>query len=387
MEWNLKASSWDLSGIEEATALPNIETMEESNRFGVYKTKGEFSVDLKLGQVGNSATESSSSLLPLSKDVSASSVSKIASPSSSSGSFKRARAVNNTTLTVSCLVDGCNSDLSNCRDYHRRHKVCELHSKTPEVSIGGLKQRFCQQCSRFHSLDQFDERKRSCRKRLDGHNKRRRKPQPEPITRPAGSFLSNYQGTQLLPFSSSTAMVNSPWSNGLISSCESGMLHIHNQHQQVPVLDKQDLFLGSTATSYGEGKQLQFLHTDNNIPSLHNPNTSLLRTSNKMFCDSLTNSSVNESPCALSLLSSSQTHTPENGLNQMVQQQQQTHSMSLMQPLGLSLHGNNNNSFESMDRVLVPNGSESDHCSSLYNLASDGSQGNEAPQLFPYQWE
>lgn len=46
---------------------------------------------------------------------------------------------------------------------------------------------------RFHSLEQFDERKRSCRKRLDGHNRRRRKPQPEPHTRP-GSFLSNYQG-------------------------------------------------------------------------------------------------------------------------------------------------------------------------------------------------
>lgn len=31
---------------------------------------------------------------------------------------------------------------------------------------------------RFHLLVEFDEVKRSCRKRLDGHNKRRRKPQP-----------------------------------------------------------------------------------------------------------------------------------------------------------------------------------------------------------------
>ncbi|PNX96223.1 squamosa promoter-binding-like protein 13A-like [Trifolium pratense] len=378
MDWNLKASSWDLGGIEEAT-LPNIETTmeeqeEESNRFG------KFSVDLKLGQVENSVTDqSSSSPLPLCKDAIV--VSKMASPSSS-GSSKRARAINNTTLSVSCLVDGCNSDLSNCRDYHRRHKVCELHSKTPEVTIGGLKQRFCQQCSRFHSLDQFDERKRSCRKRLDGHNRRRRKPQPEPITRPAGSFLSNYQGTQLLPFSSSTTMVNSAWSSsGLITSCESGRLHIHNnqQNQQLHVVDKQDHFLGSTATTYGEGKQLQFLHNDNT----NNNNTPFLRTSSKMFCDSLTTSSVHESPRALSLLSSSQTHTSHS-------MAQQPHSMSLMQPpLGLSLHGNNNNnnSFESMDRVLVPNGNESDHCSSLYNIGSDGSQSNDAPQLYPYQWE
>ena len=186
----------------------------------------------------------------------------------------------------------------------------------------------------------------------------------------------------MLPFSSSTAMVNSAWSSGLITSCESGRLHIHNQNQQVHVVDKQDIFPGSTQTSYGEGKQLQFLHNDNNNPSLHNETTPLLRTSSKMFCDSLT-TSVHESPCALSLLSSSQTHTPDNGLNQMVQQ---PHSMSRMQPLGLSLHGNNN-SFESLDRVLVPNGNESDHCSSLYNMGSEGSQGNDAPQLFPYQWE
>lgn len=46
---------------------------------------------------------------------------------------------------------------------------------------------------RFHSLEEFDEGKRSCRKRLDGHNRRRRKPQPEPLSR-SGSFLSNYQG-------------------------------------------------------------------------------------------------------------------------------------------------------------------------------------------------
>jgi hypothetical protein len=153
MDWNLKASSWDLEGIEEAT-LPNIEIMEEeeeSNRFG------KFSVDLKLGQVENSVTDqSSSSPLPLCKD-SAIVVSKMASSPSCSGSYKRARTINNTTLSVSCLVDGCNSDLSNCRDYHRRHKVCELHSKTPEVTIAGLKQRFCQQCSRYHILYLYSE--------------------------------------------------------------------------------------------------------------------------------------------------------------------------------------------------------------------------------------
>ncbi|XP_052205919.1 teosinte glume architecture 1-like isoform X2 [Diospyros lotus] len=135
--------------------------------------------------------------------------------SSSSGPSKRAKAPGNGTRVVSCLVDECNSDLSQCREYHRRHKVCELHSKTPRVTIGGREQRFCQQCSRFHSLVEFDEGKRSCRKRLDGHNRRRRKPQSESISRNTGTFLSNQQGTTLLSFSSpqlhASSIMNSAW--------------------------------------------------------------------------------------------------------------------------------------------------------------------------------
>ncbi|XP_066391900.1 squamosa promoter-binding-like protein 18 [Miscanthus floridulus] len=47
----------------------------------------------------------------------------------------------------SCAVDGCKADLSKCRDYHRRHKVCEAHSKTPVVVVAGHEMLFCQQCS------------------------------------------------------------------------------------------------------------------------------------------------------------------------------------------------------------------------------------------------
>ncbi|KAI8529785.1 hypothetical protein RHMOL_Rhmol11G0000400 [Rhododendron molle] len=46
----------------------------------------------------------------------------------------------------------------------------------------------------FNSLEEFNDGKRSCRKRLDGHNRRRRKPQTEPLSR-AGSFLSNDEGS------------------------------------------------------------------------------------------------------------------------------------------------------------------------------------------------
>jgi hypothetical protein len=47
-----------------------------------------------------------------------------------------------------CQVEGCHVPLLNAKDYHRRHKVCEMHSKAPRVVVLGLEQRFCQQCSR-----------------------------------------------------------------------------------------------------------------------------------------------------------------------------------------------------------------------------------------------
>ncbi|KMZ66122.1 hypothetical protein ZOSMA_2G01340 [Zostera marina] len=121
------------------------------------------------------------------------------SSSSGAGQPKRHRQPTNGSHNVACLVDGCKSDLSNCRDYHRRHKVCETHSKTPVVLIGGQEQRFCQQCSRFHLLIEFDEIKRSCRKRLDGHNRRRRKPQPDPFS---GNLHINPQASGFTLYSS-----------------------------------------------------------------------------------------------------------------------------------------------------------------------------------------
>ncbi|KAL1539233.1 squamosa promoter-binding-like protein 16 [Salvia divinorum] len=142
--------------------------------------------------------------------------------SSSSASCKRAKAPQ-TVVAAQCLVDGCDADLRLCRDYHRRHKVCEAHSKTPKVTIAGREQRFCQQCSRFHSLAEFDEGKRSCRKRLDGHNRRRRKPQPPPDH--ASALLQG--GGTLVSFTTP----HSSWGGlGL------GLHHHHHHHHQDNVL-------------------------------------------------------------------------------------------------------------------------------------------------------
>ncbi|KQK16095.1 squamosa promoter-binding-like protein 13 [Brachypodium distachyon] len=75
----------------------------------------------------------------------------------------------------SCQAERCPADLTEAKRYHRRHKVCEAHAKAAVVLVAGLRQRFCQQCSRFHELLEFDDTKRSCRRRLAGHNERRRK--------------------------------------------------------------------------------------------------------------------------------------------------------------------------------------------------------------------
>ncbi|CAH2039391.1 unnamed protein product [Thlaspi arvense] len=93
--------------------------------------------------------------------------------------YRRSRpgelGMGNSLSTPRCQAEGCNADLSHAKHYHRRHKVCEYHSKASTVVAAGLSQRFCQQCSRFHLLSEFDNGKRSCRKRLADHNRRRRK--------------------------------------------------------------------------------------------------------------------------------------------------------------------------------------------------------------------
>lgn len=82
-----------------------------------------------------------------------------------------------------CQVEGCHVALLNAKEYHRRHRVCDMHSKAPKVMLLGLDQRFCQQCSRFHVVSEFDDSKRSCRRRLAGHNERRRKSSHLSVTR------------------------------------------------------------------------------------------------------------------------------------------------------------------------------------------------------------
>ncbi|KVI02198.1 Transcription factor, SBP-box [Cynara cardunculus var. scolymus] len=90
------------------------------------------------------------------------------------GSGKReTAAINGGRMTPSCCqVDSCAADLAVAKRYHRRHKVCEVHSKAPVVVVAGILQR-------FHEVSEFDDARRSCRSRLAGHNERRRKSSSE----------------------------------------------------------------------------------------------------------------------------------------------------------------------------------------------------------------
>lgn len=259
------------------------------------------------------------------------------SSASLSGSSKRAKALGSISQVAHCLVDGCNADLSQCREYHRRHKVCELHSKTAKVTIGGREQRFCQQCSRFHSLAEFDEGKRSCRKRLDGHNRRRRKPQPE-LSRNSGLLFSSPQGTRLLSFSPPqifpSAVVSSTWTAAV--KPENDVVLFNNQ-SNLNYVDRQNSFPESSSSvhSYKGVNRFQFMQgTDNNhLPEasicqpLLDPNARSGHTNSgqKMFSDGL--NQVIHSDRALSLLSSATAVTREIGFSPMVQQQQQPESI------------------------------------------------------------
>lgn len=149
-----------------------VESNESSPTLEPSSGCGESLLSLKLGKqmyfedpcVGRDAEISNFSMIPMS------------SPTS-----KKFKSSCKSTQPQHCQVEGCNLDLTSAKDYHRKHRVCESHSKSSKVIVGGRECRFCQQCSRFHNLSAFDEKKRSCRRRLSDHNARRRKPQTEAV--------------------------------------------------------------------------------------------------------------------------------------------------------------------------------------------------------------
>ncbi|KAK3011371.1 hypothetical protein RJ639_012080 [Escallonia herrerae] len=91
---------------------------------------------------------------------------------------KRARTARATAAAMGkarCQVPGCEADISELKGYHRRHRVCLSCANASAVVLEGENKRYCQQCGKFHILSDFDEGKRSCRRKLERHNNRRRR--------------------------------------------------------------------------------------------------------------------------------------------------------------------------------------------------------------------
>ncbi|KAL6761620.1 squamosa promoter binding protein, partial [Haematococcus lacustris] len=74
-------------------------------------------------------------------------------------------------------VDGCGKDLAglSSKSYMVRHKCCADHLRACTVTVAGVLSRWGLSCAKFHSLNEFDGTKKSCRKRLSQHNARRRR--------------------------------------------------------------------------------------------------------------------------------------------------------------------------------------------------------------------
>ncbi|CAI9776841.1 unnamed protein product [Fraxinus pennsylvanica] len=77
--------------------------------------------------------------------------------------------------TARCQVPECEADISELKGYHRRHRICLRCANASTVVLDGESKRYCQQCGKFHILSDFDEGKRSCRRKLEHHNRRRRR--------------------------------------------------------------------------------------------------------------------------------------------------------------------------------------------------------------------
>ncbi|WOG93527.1 hypothetical protein DCAR_0312813 [Daucus carota subsp. sativus] len=323
MDWVVKASAWDMAGLGEEDNSHFIALGGSSSLVGG-KNGGGLLHDLGLGRLGDLQDGSmdiikerdglKTLLLPL--------------------EMKKTHALS-CVKKVTCLVDGCSSDLSKCREYHRRHRVCECHSKTPVVIIKGREQRFCQQCSRFHSLGEFDDVKRSCRKRLDGHNRRRRKPQQEALYMTSQNFLSDYKGGGWLQFSSPQAYGSSTNINSGISISWPANNSNNNQRLHSSLkkafngTDKEFSFLTDTNSRKGIYWNPEAAITQKVVNS---EGTSASNCRNIIVSDKLTH--LEESTCALSLLSTNQIQAAKTIMNPSAYQHDAFHSS---QPTGINL--------------------------------------------------
>ncbi|KAE9601119.1 putative transcription factor SBP family [Lupinus albus] len=177
------------SSFDDSSGKNKLSEVEISHARELSSASGEPLLSLKLGRrlYFEDVCTASNSKSPLFSGA----------PMSSLSAGKKCKSNGQNVQFPCCQVEGCGLDLSAAKDYYRKHRVCDSHSKSPKVVIAGKERRFCQQCSRFHGLSEFDEKKRSCRRRLSDHNARRRKPQLVPVQLNQPTLSSSAHGIHL----------------------------------------------------------------------------------------------------------------------------------------------------------------------------------------------
>lgn len=263
-----------------------------------------------------------------------------------------------------CQVEGCGADLSDAKDYHRKHRVCADHAKAPLVVIAGVERRFCQQCSRFHEVSAFDDDKRSCRKRLSDHNARRRKPAPERILFDCASFSSPFydDGQHMkLPYNQASfspigLSTTSTWESSLDFKLGhmKGSLKSAKGDNEGQLLSGTGLSNTLSTLRHGSGRMLPF--RGSSVQVFSQGHESSVVTSNMNGAPSLrrvlsllsTDSSISTEPSA------SLAHTNQNSAPQHVTPSASSGSHWLDAqpnpqrglPLSFSLHSSNTNQFQ-----------------------------------------
>ncbi|KAE8679412.1 Squamosa promoter-binding-like protein 3 [Hibiscus syriacus] len=180
-----------------------------------------------------------------------------------------------------CQVEGCKVDLSDAKAYYSRHKVCGMHSKAPKVMVAGLEQRFCQQCSRFHQLPEFDQGKRSCRRRLAGHNERRRKPLPGSLLAFRYSRLSSFTiecgnggGSFIMDF---TAYPRLSTRHGTaFSSAEIPATGVVDSYCALSLLSNQPWYSGNRASTPGINDMINNTEVSSSVSQLAMPHHAVM---------------------------------------------------------------------------------------------------------------
>uniref|UniRef100_A0ACD5XTY0 Uncharacterized protein n=1 Tax=Avena sativa TaxID=4498 RepID=A0ACD5XTY0_AVESA len=281
---------------------------------------------------------------------------------------------------------------------------------------------------RFHLLAEFDEAKRSCRKRLAGHNRRRRKPQVDSMN--SGSFMTTQQGlfsntgTRFASFS--TPRPEASWS-GIIKSEDTSPYYTHQ------VLSNRQNFAGSTSSYSKEGRRFPFLHEVDQMnfstgaaasleipvcqpllkaPVAPPPPPPESSSSNKMFSDGQLTHML-DSDCALSLLSSPANSSSVVDVSRMVRPTEHIPSATAQHHLVPNLHFGSSSSWFACSQAssgvsaaaprfafpssmqseqlnntaLVPSSNDNEmNCQGIFHVGAEGSSDGTSPSL-QFSWQ